>query len=160
MSRQTDIDQLVETAVYLYAEGRRITKASGRALGLTGPQVTALKLLEGIGQLSLSDLSERMSAKNSTITGIVDRMVSSELVQRHRSEEDRRVVLIALTPKGENLAAKIPVTAMEIFGSALRSLSAKDRADLTDILKRLTEHVRQEVERLGEQSAPEGDRTA
>lgn len=154
MSRQTDIDQLVETALYLYAEGRRITKASGRELGLTGPQVTALKLLEGIGKLSLSDLSERMSAKNSTITGIVDRMVQSELVARHRSEEDRRVVLIALTPKGEKLARKIPITAMEIFGSALRSLSAKDRADLTDILKRLTEHVRREVERLGEQSTP------
>ena len=154
MSGQTDIDQLVETALYLYAEGRRITKASGRDLGLTGPQVTALKLLEGIGKLSLSDLSGRMSAKNSTITGIVDRMVHGDLVVRQRSEEDRRVVLIALTAKGEKLARKIPVTAMEIFGRALHSLSAEDRARLTDILKRLTEFVRTEVERVGEQGEP------
>lgn len=154
MSSQPDVDQLVETAVYLYAEGRRITKASGRSLGLTGPQVTALKLLEGIGQLSLTDLSERMSAKNSTITGIVDRMVQSGLVERQRSEGDRRVVLIALTPKGTQLAQRIPVTAMEIFGGALRSLSAKDRVALTDIFKRLSEYVRREVERVGEQSEP------
>ena len=154
MSRQPDVDQLVETALYLYAEGRRVTKATGRGLGLTGPQVTALKLLEGIGQLSLSDLSERMSAKNSTITGIVDRMVQSDLVERKRSEDDRRVVLIALTPKGKALARKIPITAMEIFGGALRSLSPKDRAALTDIFKRLSEYVRREVERVGEQSEP------
>ena len=29
MSPQPDIDQLIETALYLYTEGRRITKASG-----------------------------------------------------------------------------------------------------------------------------------
>jgi len=154
MSHQNDVDQLVETALYLYTEGRRITKATGRSLGLTGPQVTALKLLEGIGQLSLSDLSERMSAKNSTITGIVDRMVESDLVERRRSDTDRRVVLIALTPKGKKLAQKIPVTAMEIFAGALGSLSARDRGALTDIFKRLSEHVRREVERLGEQNEP------
>jgi len=154
MSSQPDVDKLVETALYLYAEGRRITKASGRSLGLTGPQVTALKLLEGIGQLSLSDLSERMSAKNSTITGIVDRMVQGGLVERQRSEDDRRVVLIALTDRGKQLARRIPVTAMEIFGGALRSLSARDRTALNDIFKRLSEYVRREVERVGEQSEP------
>jgi DNA-binding MarR family transcriptional regulator len=152
MSRPSEIDALVETAVYLYTEGRRVTKATGRALGLTGPQVTALKLLEGIGRLSLSDLSARMSAKNSTITGLVDRMVRDGLVERQRSEDDRRVVLIGLTVRGRELAARIPVTAMQVFGSALRALSAQDRAQLTEILGRVVDHVRREVERLGEQA--------
>lgn len=157
MSPQSDVDQLVETAVYLYTEGRRVTKSIGRPLGLTGPQVTALKLLEGIGQLSLSDLSVRMSAKNSTITGLVDRLVRDGLVERRRNDDDRRVVLIGLTKRGQTLAKRIPVTSMEIFATAIASLSARDRRELTEILKRLAAHVRGEVERLGEQTDVDGE---
>jgi DNA-binding MarR family transcriptional regulator len=154
MSPQPDIDQLIETALYLYTEGRRITKASGRRIGLTGPQVTALKLLAELDVLSLSDLSARMSAKNSTVTGLVDRMVRDGLVERRRSEGDRRVVLIGLTARGRALSGQIPITSMEIFSRALRSLSARDRAELTEILKRLATFVRREVDKTGEQNAP------
>jgi MarR family transcriptional regulator, organic hydroperoxide resistance regulator len=145
--RQGDVDRILETIVYLYTESRRVTKQLARQHGLTGPQVTALKILEGLGRLSLSELSARMSAKNSTITGIVDRMERDGLVRRERSEDDRRVVHIRATHKGQRIAASVPVTAMEIFGSALRSLSARDRAELMRILSSLAERVREQLER-------------
>ena len=50
-----------------------------------GPQITALKILEAVGDLSLTELSERMSARNSTITGIVDWMERDGLVVCERS---------------------------------------------------------------------------
>ena len=143
----SEIDALVETTVYLYSEGRRVTKAVARAHGLTGPQVTAVKLLEQVGELSLSDLSTRMSAKNSTITGLVDRMVRDGLIERRRSEADRCVILISLTKHGSTLAAQIPVSSIEIFAGALRSLSVKDRRTLLELLTKLSEHVRNEVGR-------------
>lgn len=142
---RSDIDRIVEAIVYLYTESRRATKEVARHHGLTGPQVTALKMLEGFGPISLSDLSERMSARNSTITGIADRMERDGLVERVRSEEDRRVVLIRLTDAGRALAARIPVTSMEIFGSALRSLDERDLSELRRILRVLSDRVRAEV---------------
>jgi DNA-binding MarR family transcriptional regulator len=143
--RSESIDRILETIVYLYTESRRVTKSLARQHGLTGPQVTALKILEGLGQLSLSELSARMSAKNSTITGIVDRMERDGLVRRERSEDDRRVVHIRATDRGRAIAAAVPVTAMEMFGRALRSLSARDRRELTRILLLLAERVREQV---------------
>lgn len=145
--RSREVDRILETVVYLYTESRRVTKALARQHGLTGPQVTALKILEGIGELSLSELSARMSAKNSTITGLVDRMEQSGLVRRERSEQDRRVVYIRATEKGRAIAAAVPVTAMEMLTGALRSLSARDRAELTRILSLLAESVREAVAR-------------
>lgn len=142
-----DVDRILEAIVYLYTETRRATKEVARHHGLTGPQVTAIKMLEGFGDLSLSALSERMSARNSTITGLVDRMEKNELVQRTRSREDRRVVLIQLTDRGRELAGAIPVTAMEIFGRALRALEPGDRDVLRRVLRRLSDEVRDEVER-------------
>lgn len=144
---QTDVDRIVEAIVYLYTESRRVTKELARAHGLTGPQVTALKLLEGFGTLSLSELGARMSAKSSTVTGLVDRMERDGLVRRRRSREDRRVIHLEATPAGLAVAGAVPVTAMEIFGDALRSLSREDRAELTRILGHLAERVREGIDR-------------
>src|SRR5262245_19883775 len=95
-----DLDRIVEAVVYLYTESRRITKEAARLYGLTGPQLTIVKLLEGVGDLSLSALSEQIRRRNSTVTGLVDRMVAAGLVVRERSVEDRRVIHIRLTPEG------------------------------------------------------------
>jgi hypothetical protein len=43
------VDQIVETVVYLYTESRRLTKGIAREVGLTGPQLTVIKLLETFG---------------------------------------------------------------------------------------------------------------
>ncbi len=40
------VDAIVETLVYLYTESRRLTKGLARQYGLTGPQLTVVKLLE------------------------------------------------------------------------------------------------------------------
>ena len=143
-----DIDRIVEAVLYLYTESRRVTKEVARVHGLTGPQVTAIKLLEGFGDLSLSALSERMSAKNSTITGLVDRLEREGLVERVRSASDRRVTLIRLMDRGRELAAQIPITSMEIFANALRGLHAAERDELRRILRKLTDRVEKEVERI------------
>jgi DNA-binding MarR family transcriptional regulator len=155
-----DIARIVEAVVYLYTESRRVTKELARAFGLTGPQVTVLKMLEGFGALSLSDLSARMSARNSTITGIADRMERDGLVERQRDEEDRRVVRIRLTQRGKELAREIPVESMEVFAAALRSLDDEERQSLRRILRRLSDRVAREVietERHLEKVADKGE---
>lgn len=152
-----DIDRIVEAILYLYTESRRVTKQVARDMGLTGPQVSALKILEAVGELSLSELSERMSARNSTITGIVDRMERDGLVVRERSEADRRVVKIRATERGLEIARGVPVTALELFASALESLSGAERVELRRILAKLADRVRVEVEdRERERGAAEG----
>src|SRR6185312_5298766 len=105
-----------------------------RRANLTGPQLTVIKLLEGLGDLSLSELSERIRAQNSTVTGIIDRMEREGLVVRARSTEDRRVVHIRLTPKGAKIAGEIAIEPMEVFRHALAGLSAGEMRDLLRIL--------------------------
>lgn len=151
VQRRGEIDRIVETILYLYTETRRVTKAQARELGITGPQVSALKILEAVGDLSLTELSERMSAKNSTITGIVDRMERDGLVVRERSQADRRVVIIRATDKGQKLARGLPVGAVEVFTTALKSLPPDDRHELRRILLDLGERVRDEVSRREQQ---------
>ncbi len=140
-----DVDAIVETIIYLYTESRRLTKGMASQFGLTGPQLTVIKMLETFGDISLSSLSERIRAQNSTVTGIIDRMEREGLVRRERSTTDRRVVFIRLTDKGARLAAEIEVEPMEIFRAALGSLSRDDVRDLLRILTKLQKKVRARV---------------
>jgi DNA-binding MarR family transcriptional regulator len=136
-----EVDAILEAAVYLYTESRRVTKEVARRAELTGPQLTVLKMLEGVGDLSLSELSERIRAQNSTVTGIIDRMEREGLVIRARSTEDRRVVHIRLTDKGAKIAREIAVEPMEIFRNALECLSASEMRDLLRILTKVAQRV-------------------
>ncbi len=149
---KVEVDAIVETIIYLYTESRRLTKQAARELGLTGPQLTVIKLLETFGDLSLSSLSERIRAQNSTVTGIIDRMEREGLVSRERSTSDRRVVYIRLTTKGAQLAKSIEVEPMEIMYGVLAGLNREDTRDLLRILGKLQKRVRalvKEREALG-----------
>lgn len=154
-----EIDAIVEMIIYLYTESRRLTKGMASGFGLTGPQLTILKLLESFQDLSLSTLSERIRAQNSTVTGIVDRMEREGLVRRERSKADRRVVHIRLSEKGARLAREIQVEPMEIFRGALLSLSSTDLRDLLRILTKLQRQVVARVAQDGQKKSDGGDRT-
>jgi DNA-binding MarR family transcriptional regulator len=143
-----EIDSILEAILYLYTESRRLTKELARQVDLTGPQLTVLKMLEGLGDLSLSELSERIRAQNSTVTGIIDRMERESLVVRTRSTEDRRVVKIKLTDKGSRIARAIAVEPMEIFRGALDGLSAGETRDLLKILTKIARRVQSIVKSL------------
>jgi DNA-binding MarR family transcriptional regulator len=144
---KAEVDQVLEAIIYLYTESRRITKEVARRVELTGPQLTVVKMLETVGELSLSDLSDRIRAQNSTVTGIIDRMEREGLVVRARSTEDKRVVRIRLTEKGERIAREIPVEPMEIFRSALAGLTLAETRDLLRILTKLARRVQSIVRR-------------
>ena len=152
--RTGDLDTIVEAFIYLYTESRRITKGLAEQHGLTGPQFVVMKMLEPVGRLSLSQLSDKIQARNSTVTGIIDRMERENLVVRRRSEEDRRVVHIELTAKGKRLAGQVTIEPMQIFKTVLGELTARDAADLKRILTKLARRVTELVEEKPEHDRP------
>jgi DNA-binding MarR family transcriptional regulator len=137
-----DVDAIAEALIYLYTESRRLTKGMAAQFGLTGPQLTVVKLLESLGDMSLTELSDRIHAQNSTVTGIIDRMEREGLVLRARSSRDRRVVHIKLTGKGRALAEAIPLRPAEILRASLGSLTAPEARELLRILTKIAHRVR------------------
>ncbi len=144
---KAQVDRIAEAIIYLYTESRRLTKDQAAKVGLTGPQLSVVKILEEIGDLSLSDLSERIRAQNSTVTGIVDRMEREGLVDRKRSADDRRVVHIRLTDKGAKLARSLSFEPFEIFRGAFENaLSPQELLQLLTLMDKLATYVRSETD--------------
>jgi DNA-binding MarR family transcriptional regulator len=142
---KSDIDRIVETAIYLQTESRRLAKEQCARHGITATQLNVLKLLQTVGDLSLSELSKQMAATNSTITGIIDRMVAANLVAREQSSEDRRVWRIRLTSEGRAIARKIDIAPWEILQRALLTLPPAELGQLVKTLVKIVDQVEVEV---------------
>ena len=75
-------------------------------LGLTYPQyLVMLVLWEGDG-LTVSQLGDRLALDSGTLTPLLKRLESSDLVRRLRDTADERRVLLHLTSAGRALKAK------------------------------------------------------
>ena len=70
-------------------------------------EMLALLLLQRHGERTMSELAEALGAPLSTASGIGERLARRGLVHRHRKPEDRRVVVVRLTRKGETAAGKL-----------------------------------------------------
>jgi DNA-binding MarR family transcriptional regulator len=68
---------------------------------------------------------------------MLDRLEQKQLVQRQRSDTDRRVVNLALTPKGVEAAAAIPPVLREELARHLRDFSDQETELLIRMLERM-----------------------
>jgi DNA-binding MarR family transcriptional regulator len=141
------IDRIVETIIYLQTESRRLAREQCARHGITATQLNVLKLLQTVGDLSLSELSRRMSATNSTITGIIDRMVEAKLVAREQSASDRRVWKIRLLPDGKTLARKVDVAPWELLRAAVMTLPPAELDQLVATLLKVADHIETNVQK-------------
>ncbi len=64
-----------------------------------------LQVVVFVGQhtsVKMTDISENLNSPLSTLTSVVDKLVEKKFLTRVHSDEDRRVVNVALTVKGKN----------------------------------------------------------
>ena len=72
-----------------------------REHGLTSSQYNVLRILRGEGKpLPCLEIADRLITPVPAITGLIDRLEAMELITRDRSTDDRRVVFVAIRPKG------------------------------------------------------------
>lgn len=75
---------------------------------LTFPQVMVLSFLDRLGpELDMSRIAEFTGLPASTITSIMDRLVSRELAERHQGETDRRRVTGSITRAGRDILSEL-----------------------------------------------------
>jgi len=109
--------------VRLFSEINKVIKQNMRhdfgKVGITIPQGIVIGTLMRYGEMKISELSRKVNLSNSTISGIIDRLENQELVVRTRSEQDRRLVHVNVTPKAAELFNGVHKKAEEIFAGLL-----------------------------------------
>ncbi|MEW4454901.1 MarR family transcriptional regulator [Bremerella sp. JC817] len=129
----------LETFLNLLRSHNMIAAAPGRLMkrhGLSSAQYNILKILDshhGEG-LPCLEIVQQMVTRVPDITRLVDRLAEAQLVERNRSESDRRVVMISITPKGRQLVETIRSPLLEIHKQNLGHMTEDELFQLNQLL--------------------------
>lgn len=103
----------------LYAAARYVTGLYTpylKDLGLTYTQyITFLVLWEKDG-ISVSEIGSRLMLDNGTLSPMLKKMEQAGYIERKRSSDDDRVVIVSLTKKGRDLQEKAKEIPMKVGG--------------------------------------------
>lgn len=144
--RELELDR--QLCFALYAASRALVRAYGpllEPLGVTYPQYLALLVLWESDGISVGALGDRLALDSATLTPLLKRLEQQGLVERRRSAQDERVVLVELTARGRALRTKartIPAALARRAGydpddpKALAKLAAL-RDELAELTRRL-----------------------
>lgn len=96
-------------------------------LDLTPDQFIVLRTLLEAGELTQSELTQRMSSDPNTVASLVERMEKAGLVERRPHESDRRAHRICVLPAGKRLYSAARQVALALQSEVLSALPEAGR---------------------------------
>lgn len=126
--------------------GRDLAATHDRLLhphGLSEPDFKVLMVLfsQDTGSAFPSELCARLAQSPANITRISDGLVERGLITRSLSEQDRRRMVLKITPQGERLLHVFLPLMFVSVRQCFRGLSEKEVSSITSLLKRVRDTI-------------------
>jgi DNA-binding MarR family transcriptional regulator len=120
---------------------RRITRAVDlhsnfleRNFGLTGPQLTTLRVVNRLQPVSAGVLAATANISPATLSGILIRLEVGGFLTRTRDPGDRRIVILTLTTAGKRILDTAPSLLSDHFRRELGKLPDSESGRLLNAL--------------------------
>jgi len=139
MTRREECIEALEKLLHqLTWLGRKSLAQELSYYGVTVPQFYALLSLQKRGRACpMSELAQATQQTSATMTGIIDRLVRMGMVERRRKESDRRMVMVHLTRRGEQLLEEVRARRRQGFYKALAKFEGEKIDQLLPLLEAL-----------------------
>lgn len=110
MKKYDDLKLENQLCFPLYALSREIIKLYKPYLdkfNLTYTQYVTMMVLWEEEKIIFKDLGKKLHLDSGTLTPVLKKLESMELITKYRTKEDDRVVMVELTEKGKNLKDEV-----------------------------------------------------
>lgn len=98
----------------------------GIKIPITSTQIYMLYYIRTEGECIVTDIANYLGVTLGAVTSLVDKLRDFGLVNRFRSEIDRRLVIIKLSEAGEELLQRIDIRRKEIFDYYLKDMKEEE----------------------------------
>jgi MarR family 2-MHQ and catechol resistance regulon transcriptional repressor len=103
--------------------------------GISPQQYNILRILRGAGgPLKVQTIKDRMLERSPNATRLMDKLCAKNYIERLPSEDDRRVVKVAITKDGLALLKSIP---NNLNKDLLKNISEEEAKQLSDLLDKI-----------------------
>jgi DNA-binding MarR family transcriptional regulator len=122
---------------------RAIAKRYAKAFDLTIPEWRIIAVLGRRPGLTAKEVAEATEMDKVAVSRAVARLVAARRVAARADREDARRQMLALTPQGESVHARIAPIALASERRLLSALDARERAQLDVLLDRLLDAAKE-----------------
>src|SRR5215470_356896 len=141
--QRADVMQPIEELRYLILaaqrEGNRLFAEALRPLGLTPSQAEVLHVLQDHEPLSLIALGDLLVCETGSPSRLVQGMVEDGLVERTPSPTDKRMVTLALTSLGREMAVSVSAVESQFYGANASLIQDAPLPEILELLWRIVE---------------------
>jgi len=103
--------------------------------------ILVMRMEENQNALSVSEISNFLQITPAAVTHMLNPLEENGLIERLKDPNDRRVVLIGVTPKGLEIAQELMVEVQQTLTSLIDYLGEDDSQKLIDLMKKVIEYV-------------------
>ncbi|MEG6587736.1 MarR family winged helix-turn-helix transcriptional regulator [Paenibacillus barengoltzii] len=121
MDQKQRMHEIVESFREVKKAFYQLLSKQAEPFGITGIQFMALKRIHQHPHIGVTELAEQMRLGNSTVSGVIDRLVKAGLVERGRVDSDRRNVFLEITDKGMEVYRKTDFEYTRAFSAVLEA---------------------------------------
>ena len=136
----SDLERIHEFTSLLIASTRspRQREWLQRALGLSLSETNlgTLRLVQRQGPVAVSDVARRLEVDLSNASRQLRALEDQGLVARSADPDDRRIARVAITTAGRRVLDRARAIALNDYSVALDDWTARDRAQLAELLDR------------------------
>ncbi|MBI4782412.1 MAG: winged helix-turn-helix transcriptional regulator [Oscillatoriophycideae cyanobacterium NC_groundwater_1537_Pr4_S-0.65um_50_18] len=119
-------------------------ESSGEAVNLNKQECRVINVVGQFQPLMMREIAERAKLSITNTTGIVDKLVKRKCLRRDRSDEDRRIVRIRLTPEGEEIYAIEVENYRKVSRAILDSLDEPEQQEMLRMMRQVAVHLNQQ----------------
>ncbi|HLH85540.1 MAG TPA: MarR family winged helix-turn-helix transcriptional regulator [Thermoplasmataceae archaeon] len=126
----------------LFLEWRRSIERNLGSNSIKPVEIKILKVLEERGETPVAVIADRVGVTSPWVTASVNRLVQKGLARKIRSESDKRVTRVSITPNGIVYLNRMKEFYTSIIRNAFDSLTEEERKSLTRVLIKIEESLR------------------
>ena len=126
--------------VQLFNDILHIEENSLKNIDLIDLSMTEIHTIEAVGikdAKTMGEIAHDLRITVGTLSAAITKLIKKGYVERKRTEEDRRVVLVSLTSKGENVYREHQVFHEEMICAMLSNFSDEEEQVLSKSLEKL-----------------------
>ncbi|WP_232729970.1 MarR family winged helix-turn-helix transcriptional regulator [Paenibacillus phocaensis] len=121
MDQKQRMHEIVESFREVKRAYYQLLSKQAEPFGITGIQFMTLKRIQDNPQIGVTELADQMRMGNSTVSGVIDRLVKAGLVIRGRLDNDRRSVALQITDKGLEVYRKTDLEYTKAIANVLET---------------------------------------
>jgi DNA-binding MarR family transcriptional regulator len=125
---------------------------------ISGRQAAILREIGSCGPVTQVGLARATASDPSALVRILDDLAKREFVERHRSETDRREMLVSLTAKGRKVLGPLSIAHKRLADATAAGLTGDERRVFVALAEKIRSSLTTRVEGVSVAKAVDGQR--